>query len=193
MVDPSKLFPCDCMGEGLTITKWHDDTMEEEGEVLMSEMKDMRDCQEAPYIQISFWEFGHPKHGRWSWWWRVKIAYAVFKNKSPWPDMVMMTAAHAKNFANHMLYIIKKGEREIKQKPLVELPMKELPNSNPILLVSDLVQPEKPHAMFCVMHGGSPDCERVNKEHGFICPRCVAKPFGWEADNKSEGVIDDIE
>ena len=121
MIDhPSKLFPCDCMGEGLTVSKWYDKEDISEGEVLVSEDKVMRDCLEAPFIQISFWEFGVSKTSRWDWWWRLKTAWYVFKNRTPWPDQVTMKAATAKNLAHHILYIIRKGEREIEHPPLVE-------------------------------------------------------------------------
>lgn len=121
---PSKLFPCDCMGEGITVTPLSDKEDISEGEVKMSEDKRFKNCKESPFIQLSFWEHGHHKSGRWSWWWRLKIAWYVFKNKGPWPDMVILKAAHAKNLANHILYIINKAkqeiEREKKQEPLVK-------------------------------------------------------------------------
>lgn len=112
---PTKVFPCDCMGEGIAVTKYHDKDDISEGEVAVSENKELRDCMESPYIQLSFWEFGHHRHGRWSLWQRIKMAYRIaFKNKGCWTDMVLMKAAHAKNFANHILYLITKGEKEKK-------------------------------------------------------------------------------
>ena len=122
MIDhPSKLFPCDCMGEGLTVTKYYDTEDISEGEVLMSESKDLRDCEGSPFIQLSFWEFGVCKNPRWNWWWRLKIAWHVFREGSAWPDQVVMKAAHARNLANHILYIITKGEQvKRKEKPIVE-------------------------------------------------------------------------
>jgi len=121
MVDhPSKLFPCDCMGEGLTVSKWYDNEDVSEGEVLVSEDKRMNDCEEAPFIQISFWEYGNSKKARWNWWWRLKIAWYVFRAGSPWPDQVIMKATVARNLAHHILYIIKKGKREIEHPPLVK-------------------------------------------------------------------------
>lgn len=118
---PSKIFPCDCMGEGITVTKYHDTEDISEGEVLVEEAKNLRDCSESPFIQLSFWEYGHPTQARWSWWWRLKIAWCVFRKGTPWPDMVIMKAAVAKNLAHHILYIIGKGEKEkvTKQEPLV--------------------------------------------------------------------------
>ena len=33
---------------------------------------------------------------------------------------------------------------------------------------------EKPHPMLCFSHGGSEACENINKQYGFICPKCKA-------------------
>ena len=125
--NPSKLFPCDCMGEGITVTKLYDTEDISEGEVLVSEDKELRDSMESPFIQLSFWEFGVCKNPRWNWWWRLKIAWHVFRDGSAWPDQVVMKAACAKNLAYHILYIISKGEKEIKQEPskVVEMVVEE--------------------------------------------------------------------
>lgn len=154
MIDhPSKLFPCDCMSAGLTVFKWYDNEDISEGEVLVSEDKELRDSQEAPFIQISFWEYGSCNNPKYfcNLWWRLKTAWHVFRDGSAWPDQVIMKAAVAKNLAHHILYIIKKGKREIEHPPLVK---------------------EEPHAMFCVQHGGSAACEESNEKYGFDCPRC---------------------
>jgi hypothetical protein len=160
--EPTKMFPCDCMGEGVTVTKWMDDgsIFEEDGEVLVSEDERFRDCKEAPYIQLAFWEFGVcTKKSLRRWWWRVQTAWHVYKNETPYADQVTMKVSTAKNLANHILYVIRKAEKEMKeqenksrQKPL-----------EPI---------EKPHPMLCVHHGGSPACEDTNKKYGFTCPKC---------------------
>lgn len=118
MIDhPSKLFPCDCCGEGLTVSKLYDEEDISEGEVLVSEDKVLRDCLESPFIQLSFWEYGNCNNPKYfcNLWWRLKIAWKVFRDGSPWPDQVIMKAKHARNFANHLLYIISKAEKEIKQ------------------------------------------------------------------------------
>ena len=110
-----KLFRCDCMGEGIAVTKTHETEDISEGEVVVSNDASLDDCSESPYIQLSFWEFGHRRHGRWSLWQRLKMAYQIaFKNRGPWEDMVMLRARVAKNLANHILYIIAKGEKEKK-------------------------------------------------------------------------------
>jgi hypothetical protein len=114
------------MGEGLTVTPLEDKEDISEGEVLVSEAKELRDCQESPFIQLSFWEFGKCKNPKWisNWWWRLKTAYHVFKNGSAWSDQVIMKASVAKNLANHILYTIGKAKKEMKQaekqEPIVE-------------------------------------------------------------------------
>lgn len=121
---PSKLFPCDCMGEGITVTQYYDDEDISEGEVKVKEDIWSRQFGEAPYIQLSFWEFGVCKKPRWNFWWRLKIAWHVFREGTAWPDQVIMKAAVAKNLANHILYMISKADKEIKleekQPPLLE-------------------------------------------------------------------------
>ncbi|MHA1302530.1 MAG: hypothetical protein ACTSPI_02365 [Candidatus Heimdallarchaeaceae archaeon] len=117
---PSKLFPCDCGGEGITVLKMYDTKDISENEVIASEDKSLREFDESPFIQLSFWEHGCCKNPKWSWWWRLKIAWYVFRDGSPWPDMVIMKAKHARNLANHILYIINKGEEEKKRgEPIV--------------------------------------------------------------------------
>lgn len=134
---PTKLFPCDCMGEGVTVTKWMDNgnIFEEDGEVLVSEDMRTRDCKDAPYIQLAFWAYGFTtKKCVRTWWWRVKAAWYVYKNGTPFEDQVTMKAATAKNLANHMLYIISKAEKEIKATELNDkqaLVQKPLPAEEP--------------------------------------------------------------
>lgn len=127
MIDhPSKLFPCDCMGEGITVTPLSDKEDISENEVLVSEEKINRGCEESPFIQLSFWEYGSCNNPKYfcNLWWRLKTAWKVFRDGSAWPDQVIMKAAHARNLANHILYIINKANREIekekKQEPLVK-------------------------------------------------------------------------
>jgi len=31
---------------------------------------------------------------------------------------------------------------------------------------------ESPHPLLCFQHGGGPKCDEINKQHGFICPKC---------------------
>lgn len=158
---PSKIFPCNCMGEGLTITPLTDDEDISEGEVLMSEDKRRRDCIEAPFIQLSFWEFGVCKKSRWNWWWRLKIGWRVFREGSAWPDQVIMKAAHAKNFANHLLYMISKAQKEIKlaEKQESLQPIEELVKNR--------------NSNFCQEHGGTPAGEIISIRNEVDCPKCT--------------------
>lgn len=173
---PSKLFPCDCMGEGLTVTPLSDNEDISEGEVLVSEDKVLRDYKEAPFIQISFWDYGScssPKYFSYLWW-RLRTAWHVFRDGSAWPDQVIMKAKVARNLANHILYIINKASREIerekKQEPLVK---------------------EEPHAMFCFQHGGSDACEKSNKKYGFDCPKCL-QLADLGIDEEGKPLLDDL-
>ena len=74
---PTKVFPCDCGGEGIAVTKHHDKDDISEGEVVVSPDSALDDCSESPYIRLSFWEFGHHRQGRWSLWQRLKMAYQI--------------------------------------------------------------------------------------------------------------------
>lgn len=100
---PTKIFPCECMGEGLIVK------VETEGDDY--------------FVNISFWEYGHCIEGKWSWWWRLKIAWHIFRKGTPWSDMVIMRPKVAKNFAYHILYLIDKNKnRSVQvQKPLVKI------------------------------------------------------------------------
>jgi len=153
---PTKIFPCDCVGGGITVTKYSDTEDISEGEVFMEEDKKFNsypcsDCggsgkthenagatnllmdytcstcngkgvryfEGSPFIQLSFWEYGHPTKPRWSWWWKLKIAWYVFRKGSPWPDMVILNAKTAKNFANHILYLLAKHKEKRNRKNLL--------------------------------------------------------------------------
>lgn len=151
--EPTKVFPCDCMGEGIAVTKYHDEEDISEGEVAVGKLDVLDDVNESPYIQLSFWEFGHHRQGRWSLWQRLCMAYQIaFKNKGPWEDMVLMKASHARSFANHILYVITKGEREKKLgEPIVkdDLPVESEIDTNinrppwPLVKDGDVLSPMK--------------------------------------------------
>lgn len=160
---PSKLFPCDCMGEGIMVTPMVDDEDISEGEVKLSEDKELRDCQRSPFIQLSFWEFGVCKNPRWDWWWRLKIAWRVFRDGSAWPDQVIMKAAVARNLANHILYMISKAKKEIK---LAE-------KQEPLQPIEELLKNPNAHNYFCIKHGGTRAGEIINIRNETSCPRCV--------------------
>lgn len=116
---PTKVFPCDCMGEGVAVSKLNDNTDISEGEVMMQDYE-LKDYKESPFIQLAFWEHGHCIKGRWSWWWRLKIAWYVFRKGTPWSDMVIMRAKVAKNLAYHIIYLIDKDKNKPTQEPIVK-------------------------------------------------------------------------
>ena len=119
---PEKLFPCDCKSEGIIVNKEISDENISEGEILVEEDLHQRKFTGSPYIEFTFWSYGHPDGVYWSWWERLHIAWHIFRTGRPWGDMVTMEAKVAKNLAYHILYIIGKGEKEKKflQKPLVK-------------------------------------------------------------------------
>ncbi|MBE3101236.1 MAG: hypothetical protein IMZ47_03080 [Firmicutes bacterium] len=159
--EPTKVFPCDCLGEGIAVTKEYDKDDISDNEVLVQESTWMREFQESPYISLSFWEFGHARHGRFSLWLRIKMAFLfVFRKKHFWEDMVTMKADHARNFANHILYIIAKGEREKKMgEPIVKdgLPVIDWPKND--IIREDKATPEVDQKKISAMLEGT--VERV--------------------------------
>jgi len=174
------------MGEGITVTQLYDKEDISEGEVKVSEDVWMRRFGESPFIQLSFWEFGVSKKPRWNWWWRLKIAWHVFRTGSAWPDQVIMKAPVAKNLANHILYMIGKAQKEMKraekQEPLVP---EESSNGLKTVIIT-----EDPHPMYCFKHGGSAACEEVNKKNGFKCPKCTVEIFDLDSHSKSKEIED---
>jgi len=102
---PTKIFPCDCMGEGLVVVKQEEDY----------------DCIDAPFIEIGFWNFGHVSEKR-DWKWRLYTCWHILRTGTCWTDMVIMKAKTAKNFAHHILYLLSKDK---KKKEMRELLVKE--------------------------------------------------------------------
>ena len=103
---PTKVFPCDCGMEGCTIT------VEEESW--------MGDCEGAPFIGVAFWEMEHKLDSvsGMSLWGRIKYAVHILRGKSPWTDMVLMRSDVAKNFANHILYLLGKENKKKKEEKI---------------------------------------------------------------------------
>jgi hypothetical protein len=95
--------------------------------VTVTEDEDFSDCKGAPFINLSFWEFSNKYNGsKLTLTQRIRYAIHILRGKSPWADMVVMTSSTAKNFANHIMYLISKSsERGDKSKPLVEWPLKK--------------------------------------------------------------------
>jgi hypothetical protein len=110
---PTKVFPCDCGMEGAVVS--------------VEEDEDFCDCKDAPYINLAFWEFGTKleKNKGLSYWRRIKYACRILRGGSLWTDMVSMNCSTAKNFANHIFYLISKAKRKDGTKPLVDWPKNE--------------------------------------------------------------------
>jgi len=111
---PTKIFPCDCGTEGLV--------------VVVEEDKDFFDCEGAPFVGISFWQFGSKfENNTLSRWERIKYALHILRGKSPWTDQVWMRSTTAKNLANHILYLVNKVRKSNdSSKPLVDWPKEKI-------------------------------------------------------------------
>jgi len=103
--NPTKIFPCDCMGEGLVVVKQDEDT---------------NDCIGGPFIEMGFWNFGHVSEKR-DWKWRLRTCWYILRKGTCWTDMVIMKARTAKNFAYHIIYLLNKDkERKQQWEPFVK-------------------------------------------------------------------------
>lgn len=106
---PTKIFPCECMSEGVT--------------VVIEEDEDLSDCQGAPFVGMAFWNFG-PRYGpgdQLNWRERIGYAWHILRGRSPWTQMICMRAKVAQNLANHILYLISKArKRQDESKMLVK-------------------------------------------------------------------------
>jgi len=109
--NPTKVFPCDCMGEGLVVVHQEEET---------------DDCEGSPFIEIAFWQIGHEQikkytHAGFDLWWRLKLAWRVFRKGMPFEDMVILRDKVAKNFAYHILYLLSKNKKKQEMgEPLVK-------------------------------------------------------------------------
>ncbi len=104
-----KVFPCDCFGEGLSISIEDDPFYE--------------DIEGGPYMNIAFWGYRPYADNRLSWKQRLRWAWRVFRTGNPWCDMVILNGATAKRFANHIYYLIDKYNANSKKdelKPLTD-------------------------------------------------------------------------
>ena len=100
----TKIFPCDCMGEGISVT--------------VEEDMDFYDCEGAPFVGLAFWEiqvkYSDDKGFHLGHWDRIKYAWRILRGHSPWTDMVWMKAKIAQNLANHILYLISRAKAKQK-------------------------------------------------------------------------------
>jgi len=102
--NPTKVFPCECMGEALVVKV----------------EKEIEERVGAPFLEIGFWQYGHGGD-KLSWKQVLRTCWHILRKRSLWMDMVTMRAEVAKNLAHHILYLIDK-EKKNKQlpKPLVK-------------------------------------------------------------------------
>ena len=71
------------------------------------------------------------------------------------------------------LELMREGRVMTRYSSFVPLPKPQPPGWDE-MLTAEKARREPPHPMLCFAHGGSPDCERSNREHGFACPKCNA-------------------
>ena len=126
----TKLFPCDCMGEGIVVTVEEDD--------------DFFNCEGTLFIGMAFWELQAKMddHGRlhMSRWERVKYAWRILRGHSPWTDMVWMKAKIAQNLANHILYLISRSKKKVDESKML------VPPVSPTLSTEEAIELEKEEA-----------------------------------------------
>jgi len=127
----SKLFKCECMGEGLIVTVEKDvietnrvPTNRRRWEFWKPKFIWKVEGINKPitYVNISFWEYTskNGKGNQLSRWGRMKYTWHILRGKSPWTDMVMMNAKTARNFANHILYLLSKSRTKDDKNLLVK-------------------------------------------------------------------------
>jgi len=101
MIDKvTKFFPCDCAGEGLTVS--------------ISKDVELEGCKGGPFFDISFWACNPKFDGDGlSMWERIKYAWRILNGGSLWADMVILEAKVARHLANHILYLLRKNKNEV--------------------------------------------------------------------------------
>ena len=89
--EPTKMFPCDCGSEGVTVTLSIDD--------------DYSECGEAPYFDMCMWQNRKLwENCKMPWKIRLWAVWMSLQGKTPWMSQVSFTAGTARNMANHILY-----------------------------------------------------------------------------------------
>lgn len=102
--EPTKLFPCECGGEGVTMSLFVDE-----------------DDWDPPYFSFALWQQDmHWGGGSMPWKLRLRCAWSALCGK-PWKDQVIFTPGTARNFANHILYQLNTN-KEAKKKKLTPEP-----------------------------------------------------------------------
>lgn len=92
--EPTKMFPCDCGGEGLTMTLFVDDSS---------------DFGDEDYFDLALWQqaMKWKKQDSMPWKARLRCAWDSLRGQ-PWRSQVSMTVDTARNLANYILYQIAK-------------------------------------------------------------------------------------
>lgn len=125
---PEKVFPCDCMSEGLIVHTFFDGMEDEDSDhpnaVVVTRNPEMEDKYNHYTIDIGFWGFGPYSDGRLSWYNRLRLIWYIIKHGHPWSDMVCLTLPTAKNLANNILYKLEQIQKK------VDMEKDELTNKN---------------------------------------------------------------
>ena len=111
---PIKIFPCDCGSEGLGVRCCGEyATLEED--------QDLKEFDGAPFISIAFWQHETKLTGgnKLSLWERIRYAWQILRGKPGWSDMVCFRSNIARNFANHILYLLAKHKKKGNGKDLL--------------------------------------------------------------------------
>jgi hypothetical protein len=111
---PEKIFPCDCMSEGIMVHTEFEGV--DEDMVSVSRDGDLEDNYNYYGIHLSFWGMGPYTCGKLTWWRRLAAAWHILKVGHPWTEMVMLTPAVAKKLANHILYRVEQVETKMARK-----------------------------------------------------------------------------
>lgn len=111
---PDKIFPCDCMGEGIVVTA----IFEGKDDDHVAVTRDGKKENEMQYytVELSFWGIGPYDDGKLSWWKRLLACRYILKYGHPWTDMVGMAPKVAKNLANNILYKVEQIQHKIDNK-----------------------------------------------------------------------------
>jgi hypothetical protein len=112
---PEKVFPCDCMSEGIMVHTEFEGY--DRDTVSVSRDGDLEDNYNYYGVHLSFWGMGPYHDGKLTWRRRLAAAWHLLKYGHPWTDMVMLTPGVAKKLANHILYRVEQMETKLEMKP----------------------------------------------------------------------------
>lgn len=101
------IFPCDCCCEGLVVVKQDDD---------------FNECDGAPFINIALYRMGSYDNNKLSWRERLRWIWRIIRVGNPYEDMVSMRSNVARNFAYHILYLLREKSKKPNKDLLVKMP-----------------------------------------------------------------------